>query len=253
MAATNQFIAASKPLKEALKSAHLLKSLKFNTLILGEPGTGRHTLARFMHPEAPILHGDDPKIHTLAEKESSIIVDRIDRIDSIPKFFQTLNKHGTQVIAIAETLDNEWRSKFSVRIELPPLRDRLEDVSPLIEKFKEETLALFGLEESTIDFTIDEKNLDLSRNAYSLRRSVMLQFLTHYLEEEELLGINESYLAGKIAEGEDLYRKLLYLYEVPLIRAGMKRYGSQLKMSEAFGLNRNTLRKKINEWKKFFS
>jgi len=31
----------------------------------------------------------------------------------------------------------------------------------------------------------------------------------------------------------------------------MKKFKSQLKMSQAFGLNRNTLRKKINEWKDY--
>jgi DNA-binding protein Fis len=35
------------------------------------------------------------------------------------------------------------------------------------------------------------------------------------------------------------------LYEVPLIRAGIKRFKSQLQLADKLGLNRNTLRKKI--------
>jgi DNA-binding protein Fis len=39
----------------------------------------------------------------------------------------------------------------------------------------------------------------------------------------------------------------LHLYEVPLIRAGIKKFKSQLQLSDKLGLNRNTLRKKITE------
>ena len=41
------------------------------------------------------------------------------------------------------------------------------------------------------------------------------------------------------------YRNLIYLYETPLIRAGLKKFKSQLQLSDKLGLNRNTLRKKI--------
>jgi hypothetical protein len=39
------------------------------------------------------------------------------------------------------------------------------------------------------------------------------------------------------------------LFDVPLIKSGYAKFGSQLAMSEKFGLNRNTLRKKINDYK----
>jgi len=37
------------------------------------------------------------------------------------------------------------------------------------------------------------------------------------------------------------------IFEKPLIEAGLKKYGSQFKLSNALGINRNTLRKKIHE------
>jgi len=37
--------------------------------------------------------------------------------------------------------------------------------------------------------------------------------------------------------------KFLHLYEVPIIKAGLQRFKSQLQLSEKLGLNRNTLRK----------
>ncbi|TNF45412.1 MAG: Fis family transcriptional regulator, partial [Epsilonproteobacteria bacterium] len=42
-------------------------------------------------------------------------------------------------------------------------------------------------------------------------------------------------------------REHLGLYEKPLIEAGLKKFGSQLQLSQVLGINRNTLRKKIHE------
>jgi DNA-binding NtrC family response regulator len=248
--AATDFIAASKPLKEALKSANLLKTLKFNTLISGEPGTGRHTLARLMMPDAPIVQGDDENLYAQIEKQPRLIVDRIETVEQPSKFYQNLRKHGTQVVAVApKGFEEEQNPFFSVRIVLPPLAERPEDVVPLVEKFRAETLAMFG--EHDADFRVDMGRLDLSRNAFSLRRSVVLQYMERAFGEEELMEVMERFLAGRMEGAEGLYRKMLYLYEVPLIRAGVKRYRSQLKMSQVFGLNRNTLRKKINDWKRW--
>lgn len=250
MAATN-FIAVSKPLKEALKSANLLKSLKLNTLISGEPGTGRHTLAKLMMPEAPVVHGNHPDLYNLMEKHDQLVIDRFETIENYPKFFQTIQKRGIHIVAVVngETADLHG-GFFSVRITIPPLKERPEDIDPLVEKFKSEVLGMFGDEDSK-DFEVEREKLDISRNAFSLRRSIVLQYLASGIGEEDLLDLNEKFLAERMERTGEVYRKLLYLYEVPLIRAGTKRYKSQLKMSKAFGLNRNTLRKKIGEWREY--
>ncbi len=250
---TINFIAESKSLKEALKSANLLKSLQFNTLISGEPGTGRHTLAAYMMPEAPVIHGDDPNLYKQIENHEQIIIDRLDRVDSLSRISQTIQKRGTKVVAIVEDISavGAIESVFSVKIVLPPLAERREDIPLLAKKFADEVRTMFGEESSSDPFEPDIRSLDLSRNAFSLRRSVFLQYFAERMGEEELLLLNEAYLASRMNDGEDIYRRELFLYEVPLIRAGIKAYKSQLKMSHAFGLNRNTLRKKITEWKEY--
>jgi len=48
-------------------------------------------------------------------------------------------------------------------------------------------------------------------------------------------------------EGNNDYKDYLPLYERPLIEAGLKKFGSQLKLADILGINRNTLRKKIHE------
>jgi DNA-binding protein Fis len=56
--------------------------------------------------------------------------------------------------------------------------------------------------------------------------------------------IMENFLLQKLGGNND-YRRFLPLFEVPLIKAGMKRFKSQLQLADKLGLNRNTLRKKI--------
>jgi DNA-binding protein Fis len=64
------------------------------------------------------------------------------------------------------------------------------------------------------------------------------------------MDIMENYLAPKLGSNSD-YRKFLYLYETPIIRAGLKKFKSQLQLSDRLGLNRNTLRKKIADNKEY--
>ena len=247
------FIAASKPLKEALKSANLLKSLKFNTLISGEIGTGRHTLARVIIPDAPIIKGEDSELYTYIENSNELIVDGIEKIELLSKFFQAVQKFKTHIVAISYMSDvsSEYQSFFSVNIVLPPLHERPEDIEPLAKKFFEEACQLFGCKIPD-NFDLDIGILDISQNAISLRKSVYLYCLSLQIGLNDILNLNETYLLRRMEEESgDIYRNELLLFEVPLIRAGMKKFKSQLKMSQAFGLNRNTLRKKINEWKDY--
>jgi len=247
------FIAASKPLKEALKSANLLKSLKLNTLISGEIGTGRHSLARVIMPDAPIIKGEDPNVYTYIENSSELIVDGIERVELLSKFFQAVEKFKTHIVAIGymSNVNSEYQSFFSVNIALPPLHKRPEDIKPLVDKFYKEACQLFDCKVSN-NLNIDLQYLDLSKNAISLRKSIYLHCLAMQIELNDILNLNETYILQKMEkESNNIYKNELLLFEVPLIRAGMKKFKSQLKMSQAFGLNRNTLRKKINEWKDY--
>jgi DNA-binding NtrC family response regulator len=247
--AADRFIAESKPLKEALRSANLLRSLSFNTLITGENGTGRHTLARFMKPDAPLLHGDDPALHRKLDGLPVAIVDRLEALRSPRDFQEKIDQDKIQMIGIAGTegVAESVADLFGVRIALPPLSERHEDVPPLAARFLREFMEMFDIDG---DIALNPERFDLSNNAFSLRRSVCLQLMSQQIEAPQLMGLIEDYLDRRMRVAqENIYRSELGLYEIPLIRAGTRHFKSQLKMAQAFGLNRNTLRKKINEWK----
>jgi DNA-binding NtrC family response regulator len=241
--------AKSRASIEALKSANLLKSVSINALILGEKGVGKETLARHIM-DAPLVEASlFNELLALIETNASVIVKDFHLITNYKKLKIALETHKTRIIAtsstpLSEALMDEF---FSLKITIPPLREREEDVMPLIEKFAFEAYGMFG-ESSNTSFSYQEVIPDLTQNCYSLRRSVYNAYLMNTFGEKEILSMMEQFLSHRIG-GRNDYRDLLYLFDVPLIKSGHAKFGSQLAMSEKFGLNRNTLRKKINDYK----
>ena len=242
------FIANSKALKEALKSANILKSLNINALIEGEGGVGKLTLAKLILPNSLIFENSNISDLDLIEPNSSIIVKHINKIGNIYKFEELIKEKQIRMVATSsEILRDEIADKlFGVRIYIPPILRRIEDVKPLAKKFLDEAKVVFGDVGKEVDF--DNLELDLSKNSYSLKRSIFLAFLFDTIKDKEITKIIEYYLKDKIGSGDD-YRRFLYLYEIPLIKTSLNKFKSQLKISEKLGINRNTLRKKINSYK----
>ncbi len=240
------FIALSDTSKEVFKTATLLKPLNISSLITGESGVGKKSLACYIFPDA---HTFDASKHDelLIELESveRIIITNLENSPNIKKILEMIIGKNIKVVATAKSsFYHEYIDDiFSVKFNIPPLMQREEDVEPLINKFAKEAEELFSLNE---DF--DRKNFkpDLSKNADSLRRQVMISCLLQNIKESEIINIMQNYLADKLGSNND-YEKFLHIYEVPLIKAGLERFKSQLQLSSKLGLNRNTLRKKIIE------
>ena len=70
--------------------------------------------------------------------------------------------------------------------------------------------------------------------------------MKYSMDEKDIQEVLYSYFLQNL-NGNNEYREYLELYEQPLIEAGLKKYGSQLQLSQVLGINRNTLRKKIHE------
>lgn len=241
--ATN-FLTASNASIEAFKTANLLKGLGVNAIIFGERGTGKLTLARYILPHAPVIDASrfDELLDAL-ETNSDVIIHRIDNVANLKRLIETIQKTHTRVVATGggRYSQDQLDEIFTIRLALPPLSERPEDVAVLVEAFVKEASHTLGKSEP---FDYEGFVPDLSENAISLRRQVYMHYLFDSINEHDLMEIMEHYLEGKLGSNND-YRAFLHLYEVPLIRAGIKRFKSQLQLSERLGLNRNTLRKKI--------
>ena len=245
-----KFITASDASKKAFKTATLLKTLSVNALIIGESGVGKKSLASFILPDASIIDASNFKeLLLMLESSTQIIITNIDNSPNLRVLIETIMAKNIRVIATSKhSLNNEYIDEiFSVKFDILPLRDRAEDVEQLIEKFSAEALLLYGESNS---FDPHSLNPDLSQNSNSLRRQVMINYLLQDIKDVELMEIIQNYISSKLGSNND-YKKFLHLYEVPLIRAGLKKFKSQLQLSDRLGLNRNTLRKKIADNKNY--
>ncbi len=248
MAATN-FIARSPSSKEVIKSANLLKSLEVNVLISGDSGVGKSTLAKFIIPNAHVLTCDQVAYIENYNDQSSFILEDFDKIEDMQKFSSWFEKSEARIIATTKKeIKDEIKDRFfSLFLHLKPLKERQEDIQPIAKIFLQEAKDTLGKGDG------DEPNperllLDLSKNCHSLRKSIFFSYLMENIGENEIMMMMENYLMKKIGGNND-YREYLYLYEAPLINASMKKFKSQLQVADRLGLNRNTLRKKIQELK----
>ena len=244
------FITVSDASKEAFKTATLLKTLSVNALIMGEVGVGKKSLASYILPDAPIIDASDfNELLTSIESAREIIITNLETSPNIKRVVDAIESNNIRVIATAKSsyMSGELDNLFSVKFDIPPLSKRVEDIQPLVNKFEQEASMIFG---SYVNIDMKKFKPDLTKNSNSLRRQVMINSLLKDIKDTELMDIIENYLFDKLGANND-YKDNLYLYEVPLIKVGLKKFKSQLQLSDKLGLNRNTLRKKIADNKKY--
>lgn len=236
------FISHLAQIQGIIKGLTLSKSLFISTIIWGEPYTGKLTLVRSLFPKTNCVDGRDLDLlqQTLQNSEELIIYN----FDAIPNI-QMLDLENRRIIAIANYNNPPLviENRFAFIYHMPPLRERPEDVAFFLKKFSKEIKVDLGVDK---EVEVDPQSLDLSQNFQSFKISLHKELIKKTLSKEDIELILFDYLYAKI-EGKNSYREYLSLYEKPLIKAGLKKFKSQLKLSEVLGLNRNTLRKKIHE------
>ncbi len=241
----DSFIALSPASKDVLKIATLSSTLPVNCIILGEKAVGKNHLAKVVAPNAKSYTALDfqkaikSKTIDLNTINEIIILD-IHKLGSINQLMEILEEKSIKVVATAVTPKESYKNFFQAQIEVPPLRDRPQDVEFLKQEYINEAKRVF-----LIDENINEDiELDLSNNAISLKKSIFKSILFDSLTKNDIINILEKFLYKEFEETSS-YKELLTLFEVPLLKAGKRKFKSQLQMAKAFGINRNTLRKKF--------
>jgi len=133
---------------------------------------------------------------------------------------------------------------FAFIYMMPTLQERPEDVNHLKNIFIKEALSTLMIEDDT--FESDDIPLNLSKNSKSLKKSIFLHLYKYSMDDKDIQEVLYHYLLKNL-DGNDGYREYLGLYEKPLIEEGLKKFASQLQLSQVLGINRNTCRKKIHE------
>ncbi len=237
-----QFLSNSSQIDKIIKGLNLTRSLYVSSLLLGEAHTGKKSLIKMLFPNSIYVDArDEVQLTTALNSNRELIIYNFEYLKSLDR----LNFENRRIIAISNAPKSLKRLQkfFAFIYKMPTLKQR-EDLPLLIEHFKHEIMESLMVKGP---IELELKGLDLSQNSKSLKASLYRKILFNSVNKEEiqLLLYNFFY---KNLEGNNAYREHLKLYEEPLIQAGLKKYKSQLKLSSVLGLNRNTLRKKIQEY-----
>lgn len=244
------FIAEDGISKEILNSAKLLQAVEVNALILGNAGTGKKSLAKYILPNSEIYEAKnlqkDINDNILTLQNEAIIIDKINEITNIDLFLKWVEENNIRIIAISNTenLNQKIKDIFSINLEIPNLSKREEDTKALINKFSNEASSILDLSKISSSKLI----INISNNTHSLRKSIYFSYLFETIGEHEILMFLEKYLSENL-RGENSYKDLSYIFEVPLLKASTKKYKSQVQVAKHLGLNRITLRKKLETYK----
>lgn len=237
------FFTTSEKVKHIIKSFNLTKSLFVSSIIIGDAHTGKRTLARYLFPDTNIVSGKDQNAvkNALMHHDELIITD-FEKLSNQ----NTLDFSNKRIIATANYIGNPTviDDLFAFIYNMPSLKERPEDVTYLRDLFIKEAKETLLITQEEI--AVDEMQLSLATNAQSLKKSIYYYLVKQNMSIEDINDMLYDYFI-KHFEGNDNYREHLGIYEKPLIEAGLKKYGSQLQLSSALGINRNTLRKKIHE------
>lgn len=165
-------------------------------------------------------------------------------------------------------------------ISIPPLSSRKDDIVPLAEKFVRDCCAQFGLPLKRLSKEAERwlKKAPWNRNVNQLKKSIYfacfntddgLLFPKHFalahdgnmdgyqekqLEEVSVQSIVEAKLKsflGRLGEFEatHLHEAIMGRVEEPLLKLVMEyAKGNQIRASRMLGINRNTLRAKLNKY-----
>ncbi len=230
--------------KNILDGLRVVRNLYVSTIIIGEKYSGRASLVREIFPNTICVSGED--LATLKEvlsREEEIIIRDFEAI-SDPL---SLDFEYKRVIAIADIKKVDKRvvdEKFAFIYTLPPLKERPEDIEVLKSYFFNIAKDDFMVD---LDFDLPKEKLDISKNIKSLKASIYKEVLLASLDSNDIQKALYKLFLNTL-DGDNAYRESLAILEKPLLKAGLEKFGSQLRLSEVLGINRNTLRKKLHEY-----
>lgn len=239
------FIAKSEASKKILNIAKMSANLPVNILIIGESGVGKKLLSQTILDNASIFDAkvlEDSLIHKSVnlDEYSELIISNIDKVLNKKEFLEKLT--NIKIVATTASTLSDVESEFAIKIDIPPLIERPEDLEELTKHYIQEAKLTYD-----IDSDIENIDIDLSQNGITLKKSIFKDTLLKSLNEEDMLQSIENFILKKLEKDYD-YKGLLEYFEVPLLKAAKAKYKSQLQMANKLHINRITLRKKIDTY-----
>jgi two-component system, NtrC family, nitrogen regulation response regulator GlnG len=224
-----------------------------------------------------------PKLLRVLQEREFSRVGSVETLKVKARVIAATNQDLQKLVAARRFREDLFFRLRVIPIELPPLRERREDIAELTDYFVAKAVREMGARVSAINPDARARLLSYNwpGNVRELENTVMRAALltpgnTIRAEDIDLTrgaaveagapsaaggegGALANLIARRIAgwleepngeEPRDLYQKLVAEIERPLIELALKRTGgNQVKAARMLGLNRNTLRKKITDHK----
>ncbi len=226
-----------------VRGLELTRDLYVASIIIGEPYTGKRTLISQLFPDLTYISAEDEKaLLTMIDRENALVITDFEKI----KNPNLLNFQNKKIIAIANRsiASRILDEKFAFIYKIPSLKERPQEIKEFINYFLSKAKDDLMIDR---DIEIDPNRLDLSKNLLSLKASIYKELLLNSLKSKDIEEALENFFDQSL-DGTNGYRENLALFERPLLKSGLKRYGSQLKLAGVLGINRKTLRKKLHEY-----
>jgi len=237
------FFTTSDKIQHIIKSFNLTKTLYVSSIIVGDAHTGKKSLARYLFPHALLVSGNNQEeVRVALQENDELIITDFEKLSNQ----SALDFSNKRIIATANYMGNPALidDLFAFIYTMPSLQERPEDIHYIKGLFVKEALSILMIDPRTVD--TDTIPLNLTMNAKSLKKSIFTYLIQRSMEAQDIKATLYEYFL-KHLDGNDGYREHLDIYEIPLIKAGLKKFNSQLQLSQVLGINRNTLRKKIHE------
>ena len=233
----------SSKMHKIYQTLQATRDLLVSSLVYGEEFTGKKSLIKKLFPHSVWIDGSNiGDVKEAIKNNSHIVITNFEKINNI----DILEFENINVVAIfnGKNYDKRLENKFAFIYYIPSLLEREEDIELFTKQYINEAKEIYNINE---DIQLEKKELDISQNLKSLKCSIYKSILFKTTDKDELSDIMYNYFS-KNYKGINVYKEQLEIFETALISAGLDIYNSQLKLSEVLGINRNTLRKKINEY-----
>jgi DNA-binding NtrC family response regulator len=158
----------SKPARELRSRVRALASLPVPLLLCGEPGSGRSQVARAIHASSdlaslPLVHWNEGAA-LLPKQPCVLFIEEIERLDRseqerwlleirrisqrrpgvVARLLASASPGLHDAVAAKRFHPELWSALARFQLQIPPLRDRLEDLEVLVEDFLRDAAARLG-------------------------------------------------------------------------------------------------------------
>lgn len=302
-------IGSSQVMQKLYQSVAQIMNSDLPILISGESGVGKSLLARVLHDysdrrnlpfvtmtQLDFETVDGPAKAIARAKGGSILIEEISDLtkeaqgrfvrmidtftEPTPRFIGTLQADAAGFVENETIRKDLYYRLGGVTLDVPTLRDRIEDLPELIEHFQAQITKKNAVSKEFVEDVIhlfrryswpgNVRQLQnvITRLILTARKDMVSLDEAEYAlrDQPEMSQVFMSQKGDKLGQDVDrhvrryfrmhgdslppsgLYDRILREIEIPLIEISLEATGgNQAKCADLLGINRNTLRKKINE------